>query len=75
MEKKNDDLLNNFNLDAEKIGWYLVCYNRNYWDSLETIKYYEVIDVLHRIISTPAFSSFMTTRRDSRERTITKHLG
>jgi len=56
MEKKNDDLLNNFNLDVEKIGWYLVCYNRNYWDSLETIKYYEVIVVLHRIISTPVFS-------------------
>ena len=43
MEKRNDEVLNNFNLDSEKIGWYLVCYTRNFWDSLETIKYYEVM--------------------------------
>ena len=42
MEKRNDELQTNFNMDSEKIGWYLICYNRNFWDSLETIKYYEV---------------------------------
>lgn len=42
MEKRNDEQLGTFNLDSEKIGWYLVCYSRNFWDSLETIKYYEV---------------------------------
>ena len=57
MEKRNDEVLNNFNLDSEKIGWYLVCYTRNFWDSLETIKYYEVTYPLSlRIISIPASS-------------------
>jgi hypothetical protein len=42
MEKRNDELLTAYNLDSEKIGWYLICYTRNFWDSLETIKYYEV---------------------------------
>lgn len=34
MEKRNDEQLSTFNLDSEKIGWYLVCYSRNFWDSL-----------------------------------------
>lgn len=65
MEKRNDEVLNNFNLDSEKIGWYLVCYTRNFWDSLETIKYYEVSHRLSlRIISIPASSLFLIIKID-----------
>lgn len=56
MEKRNDELLINFNQDSEKIGWYLVCYTRNFWDSLETIKYYEVLLALFRATLTLASS-------------------
>ncbi len=73
MEKKNDDLLNTFNLDSEKIGWYLVCYNRNFWDSLETIKYYEVNNRSHRITLTLVFSLSSTTRPGLRAKIPTKH--
>ena len=62
MEQRNDNLLTNFSLDSEKIGWYLICYSRNFWDSLETIKYYEVTPHPRRIISTPVFSLSTTTR-------------
>lgn len=69
MEKRNDEVLNNFNLDSEKIGWYLVCYTRNFWDSLETIKYYEVSHHLSlRIISIPASSLFSIIKIDWKEK-------
>jgi hypothetical protein len=44
MERRYDEHLSTFNLDHEKLGWYLVCYQRNFWDELETIKFYEVLD-------------------------------
>ena len=56
MEKRNDELLGDFNLDKEKIGWYFICYSRNFWDNLETMKYYEVPLCLLRTISTLASS-------------------
>lgn len=56
MEKRNDELLSNFNQDSEKIGWYLVCYTRNFWDTLETIKYYEVLLPSCRTTSTQVSS-------------------
>lgn len=71
MEKRNDEQLSNFNQDTEKIGWYLVCYSRNFWDSLETIKYYEVPLPPRRTTSTPASSWFSTSRAASRARTPT----
>lgn len=35
-------MLNNFNMDTTNLGWFMVCYHENYWDSLEAVKYYEV---------------------------------
>ena len=42
MEARHKDMLNNFNMDTTNLGWFMVCYNENYWDSLEAVKYYEV---------------------------------
>lgn len=70
MQKRNDELLSNFNLDSEKIGWYLVCYTRNFWDSLETIKYYEVETILFRIISIPASFLYLTIKVVFREKIL-----
>lgn len=41
MERRYEEHLTNFNLDQEKLGWYLVCYQRNFWDELESINFYE----------------------------------
>jgi hypothetical protein len=73
MERRNDDLLTNYSMDNEKIGWYLICYTRNFWDNLETMKYYEVHPSLLSTTSTPASSSSSTTRRARRDVILTKH--
>jgi hypothetical protein len=71
MEKRNDELLSNFNMDNEKIGWYLVCYTRNFWDSLETIKYYEVTSLPFRTTLTPASSSSSITNPSKKAKILT----
>lgn len=42
MEARHKDMLNNFNMDTTNLGWFMICYHENYWDSLEAVKYYEV---------------------------------
>ena len=29
-------------MDTTNLGWFMVSYYDNYWDSLEAVKYYEV---------------------------------
>ena len=42
MEARHKEMLKAFNMDTTNLGWFMVCYHENYWDSLEAVKYYEV---------------------------------
>ncbi len=60
IERRNEENLSNFNMDKEKLGWYMICYTRDFWNEIHSIKLYEVPVPAFRKSSTPA-SSWSTT--------------
>ena len=75
MERRNDDLLSSYNLDKDKIGMYNICYTRNFWDSLEPVKLYQVTPHRLRTIYPPASFLFLTIRLAWRAETLTADIG
>ena len=75
MERRNDDLLSSYNLDKDKIGMYNICYTRNFWDSLEPVKLYQVPPRRFRTIYLPVSFSFLTIRLAWRAETLTVDIG